>query len=473
MEGRGRSGPAPLAKDKQEQLDDSLEAVEWSQQQLGPRKLVRGKWRLKGSAQALLPPWTFLTQTEGWAFCWKSREPGADLWLGWDILLLLSATEMASLQEGVHDHFIFGGQPFFAEQPSELWGEMSSSQWLLPGVLLRLGADGCDLYLCSDLDKQVELQEKAEELIKALLALNPRSASRSLALPAYERRIDIPEQAEWIESIEQAIECMRNEKLDKVVMSRSVKLEFAHNYSWTQWLEHLLDTREEAFVFGLRSPSGRVFMGRSPERLLAWNSRGFELDAIAGTRSRVGTLQQDRAAARELQDSPKEKREHRLVSEAIAEVLSGEGLTFTAGEEEKLLQLEHVQHMRSRFSGQWASLDEARGFRLLQRLHPTPAVGGVPRPTALDFLRRHEAFERGWFAGYIGFIAGAAGEFAIGIRSALCFQKQLHVFAGAGIVEASEPLAEWRETEQKMQNFLGLLPARSRPKVCDAAAESF
>src|SRR5690606_13237925 len=94
---------------------------------------------------------------------------------------------------------------------------------------------------------------------------------------------------------------------------------------------------------------------------------------------------------------------------------------------------------------------------LLRGLHPTPAVGGVPRDRAMAFIASRENFDRGWYAGPVGWISSDAAEFAVAIRSGIVDGDTLALYSGAGIVEGSEPAAEWGEIEQKMSNFLGVL----------------
>jgi menaquinone-specific isochorismate synthase len=203
-------------------------------------------------------------------------------------------------------------------------------------------------------------------------------------------------------------------------------------------------------------------MGRSPERLLAWQNRRFQLDAIAGTRRRSRSASGDQAFSDDMQQSPKEQNEHRLVRQAISELLDAEGASHAAVEDQAIIRLQHVQHMRTRIHGEMPP--GRRPAELLPLLHPTPAVGGFPREPALDFMLGEEGYDRGWFAGGIGVFQGSQGDVAIGIRSALVDGHDLWIYAGAGIVPGSDADAEWQEIEAKMQNFLGLLQAKDASK---------
>jgi len=97
---------------------------------------------------------------------------------------------------------------------------------------------------------------------------------------------------------------------------------------------------------------------------------------------------------------------------------------------------------------------------IVQALHPTPAVGGVPGAAALKFIRAAEGFERGWYAAPLGWVNAAGdGDFAVAIRSGLFDENGATLFGGAGIVADSEPQKEWDETGLKMRFLLDALQA--------------
>ena len=90
---------------------------------------------------------------------------------------------------------------------------------------------------------------------------------------------------------------------------------------------------------------------------------------------------------------------------------------------------------------------------ILAALHPTPAVAGTPTQRAQDLIRRLEDYDRGWYAGPIGWLGADGAEFAVGIRSCLIEGTELTAFAGAGIVAGSTPEGEWRETAAKLCGY--------------------
>jgi menaquinone-specific isochorismate synthase len=98
---------------------------------------------------------------------------------------------------------------------------------------------------------------------------------------------------------------------------------------------------------------------------------------------------------------------------------------------------------------------------LVQRLHPTPAVGGYPRAGALRFIRDREGLDRGWYAGPVGWLDRRGdGEFAVALRSALVRGAEAMLFAGSGIVAQSRASDEYVETCLKLRPMLNALGAR-------------
>ena len=109
----------------------------------------------------------------------------------------------------------------------------------------------------------------------------------------------------------------------------------------------------------------------------------------------------------------------------------------------EILTLANGHHLITKFQGQLK--DGINDEDILQFLHPTPALGGVPRDQAMDIIRKLEGFSRGWYGSPIGYVGLDWAEFVVGIRSGLARGKNLSVFAGAGIVQGSQAKPEWEE----------------------------
>ena len=126
-------------------------------------------------------------------------------------------------------------------------------------------------------------------------------------------------------------------------------------------------------------------------------------------------------------------------------------------ERPSVLRLRNCHHLRTGIAG-LLNEDEVDAT-LLAALHPTPAVGGTPRDAALEWIAAREPFDRGIFAGPVGWVGYDAAEFCVGIRSGLVSGDEIAVYSGAGIVKGSDPMEEWDELEHKMAPFRHALGA--------------
>ena len=412
---------------------------------IGNQQCHRLKVKLAQSFKAV----HLLEDARDWAFVWRGRDDGF-LTLALDALTVISEADRLKIGRDSTLQW-FGGQTFYAEG-AENWGDLRHGLWFLPAITWKLADDQSILIiqsLSTEKDARSSMKARFLAVLEAAFAGSDRPAPPS---PKMMDRTDIPGQEGWRSSLEAAKKGFRDGLFSKVVLSRSSTLKLDRSDTWLFWLSRLLEYTEESYIFAIKSPDGHCFLGRSPERLLAWKEGVFQVDAIAGTRRRGISHDSDQSASRELQLSGKDLIEHRFVSQYVARLLKNLNLHFEKIDDEKLLQLTHVQHLRTRFQGQLTQHCDA--FELLRCLHPTPAVGGLPTAESMDFIRDHEASERGWYAGYIGWCSHGSGECAIGIRSALVYRDSIRVFAGAGIVADSDIDDEWDETEWKMQNFL-------------------
>ena len=197
-----------------------------------------------------------------------------------------------------------------------------------------------------------------------------------------------------------------------------------------------------------------AFISSSPERLYFRNQNVLETEAIAGTRPRGQNQETDKHFKSELQHSDKELREHDYVAMGIEQCLRplSESLTISNRE---VLQLPRMQHLCRRFKA--LLKNGISDTHLLGALHPTAAVGTFPTRDAAKLLAVFEPIDRGWYAGPVGWVGRDAAEFAVAIRSGLVHGEKLMLYAGAGVLEGSTPMAEWNEIEIKLGNFIKAL----------------
>ncbi|WEL16982.1 Menaquinone-specific isochorismate synthase [Halorhabdus sp. SVX81] len=275
--------------------------------------------------------------------------------------------------------------------------------------------------------------------------------------PGIAARSQIPERGAWTEQVDAAVERIDRGDLRKVVLAGAQTVDLAGSLSVPAALDRLSETYPDCyrFAFAPEQAGAGTFFGATPERLLRRDGPRVQTAALAGSIGRGDTGAEDEWLAEELTDSPKDSHEHALVVEAIREQLDGFAETVTTGER-TIRQLATVQHLQTPIE---AILDtEVHVLSLVEALHPTPAVGGLPPDDALAAIQEAEAFDRGWYAAPIGwFDAAGDGEFAVGIRSALTRERRATLFAGAGIVADSDPDAEWDEIQLKYRPILDAL----------------
>jgi isochorismate synthase len=216
------------------------------------------------------------------------------------------------------------------------------------------------------------------------------------------------------------------------------------------------------------TPDG-TFFGASPELLVARHETRVTCHPLAGTVARGTTARNDADAQGRLAGSDKERAEHRYVVDDIAGMLAPFCDELTVPTTPSLVTFRSVAHLGTRIVGRLgAPLPTV--LELLDRLHPTPAVGGWPRPEALAAIAAGEASDRGYWAGPVGWAdARGDGEWMIGIRSALLNADDatpgrtvLGLRAGSGIVAGSDPASEAEETNVKLATVLEtVLPGAS------------
>lgn len=194
-----------------------------------------------------------------------------------------------------------------------------------------------------------------------------------------------------------------------------------------------------------------AFFGASPERLVSMWEGVLETDALAGSARRGVDAADDAMLGELLLGSFKDGYEHRLVIEFIQGELVKLGLVGEMGIP-VLMRLPNIQHLHTPIVAKL--IGNVHVLDVVGRLHPTPAVAGVPRAIACALIRRFEGFDRGRFAGPIGWVdLKGNGEFAVGIRSGIWRDGWVRVFGGAGIVAGSEAEREWAEVLMKVEGL--------------------
>lgn len=259
---------------------------------------------------------------------------------------------------------------------------------------------------------------------------------------------------QYVHMVSAAIEQISAGALDKVVCARSVRL---GGSAEVVALLHQLRSRYPGCAVFAVAEGDQVFCGASPEVLLARTGDRVVTAAVAGTRPRGGDDAEDTALAAALLTDPKERAEHGFVLDEIRHTLGAAGVALDPTGATEVVQLRHVQHLRTPVTGRVAP-GGAGLIELVGRLHPTPAVAGTPTAEARSFLSEWESFDRGWYAAPLGWVDGSGdGEFRVALRCGLIDPGGVSLFAGAGVVQASDPGRELDETTTKLRALTGAL----------------
>lgn len=360
-----------------------------------------------------------------------------------------SRSLLASMPDGVG---YFGGSAFGSGPLNGEWQGFPRAWFMLPRFELRTSSlDStliCNLVLPRD-------RRQLQPILGEIERLRMPALETKHALPDLVTRIDAPERPQWIDLVTRTLALMQGPKLDKVVLARKSSFEFSDPVDPYLLLERLEAATPGCFHFLLGLPESGTFLGASPERLFRRVGRRLDSEAVAGTRPRGENVLDDRRLRDELLLSEKERREHRYVERCIRENLEPLCGELKVDAQASEMALARGRHLYSRIQG--VLQPGVTDFDLLDSLHPTPAVGGYPTAPALDVLREFEPFERGWYAGPIGWMRRDASEFAVGIRAGLVRGAALSLYSGAGIVPGSEPESEWNEIEHKIGDFTNVL----------------
>lgn len=267
------------------------------------------------------------------------------------------------------------------------------------------------------------------------------------------QRRDLPEEGLFKRAVASAVSAFRSGELEKAVLSRLLELEFDKPPQPAAVFNRLQQLNPEAFHFSLPLPCGGELIGASPELLLLKRGNRFLSNPLAGSARREVDAAADARTAELLLASVKDRHEHRLVIEQMRRQLAPLCRLLQVPAEPELLQTARLWHLSSRIEGELQTPLSA--LELACQLHPTPALCGYPAERARQLIDELEPFDRGLFGGIVGWADDQGnGEWVVVIRCGIISGRQVRLFAGAGLVEASCADAEWAETGVKLGTML-------------------
>lgn len=262
--------------------------------------------------------------------------------------------------------------------------------------------------------------------------------------------------SDWYLQVDKARKMISSGDFQKIVLARDLEFHSEHPIHVTCTLHHLREHFPGCTIFMIRAENGPVFLGATPERLIALQQNRILTEGLAGSISRGESATEDAALSHTLMESSKDREEHEIVVRDIHNNLSSYSSGVEYPEKPGIKKLSNVQHLYTPITARVnrnATIHDLAGL-----LHPTPAVGGYPRTSAIPHINEIETINRGWYAGPVGWYnLRGSGEFAVAIRSALVHNHRGRLFAGCGIVADSDPDKEWAEAELKLKPVLNAL----------------
>lgn len=352
---------------------------------------------------------------------------------------------------------LFGGFSFDPKSTKNLeWNKFPSAYFVVPSFQL-ISKDG-QTSISINL---ITLKENAVDEFEALRIERDRlihvAQMNEFGVPDKPVLASLEEvnKEQYMDAVQEVTAQIQNGEAEKVVIARSVQLNFEEEVSSTAAMYHISNEQQESYHFGLQN-GRQLFFGATPERLIEIADGRAYSACVAGSSKRGKTVEADQALGEALLADNKNREEHQYVVHMISKVFEAFGTDIKMPNGPKLMKIRDIQHL---FTPIEANVEEHIDiFRFVEALHPTPALGGLPTNKSMEIIRDEERMDRGYYAAPIGWTDTAGnGEFAVAIRSALLDKKRAHLYAGGGIVADSEVEKEYEETWVKFRPVLRAL----------------
>jgi isochorismate synthase len=291
----------------------------------------------------------------------------------------------------------------------------------------------------------------SENHIEVIYSIDPHLVDKitiAEEIPQLQKAPETIHDDQYQQKVADAIKQIENGHLKKVIIARQKRLEIEETNPGVIF-NKLSNGFKNSFRSLLYSPDYGMWVGASPEILVSVDeNKRFKTVALAGTQKLSEKLSLQEAVWKQ-----KEIEEQALVSRYIINCFKTLRMRNFEEEGPKTIVAGDLLHLKTVFQADTQN-DEVKNLasNMLQLLHPTSAIGGMPRQEAIDYINQHEGFDRQLFAGYFGPVhVQNRTDLYVNIRCARLYQNQAVLFAGAGITSDSVPEKELQETEIKMQ----------------------
>lgn len=293
-------------------------------------------------------------------------------------------------------------------------------------------------FICNSFDNTELIEFNDDEVVE--IEMNE--------LPNFE--LQLPESNEneaisydnYLKLIQKTVQELQSDSpTKKIVISRINSLTETH-INLAETFKNLHQHYPNAYVYLRYDAKEGCWIGASPELLLKENNQLIQTVSLAGTK------------AKEDEWTEKEYHEQQVVTDYITSTLSPY-TSYVDVDGPFSVNAGFFEHLKSFISAQLK--DKSDLYNVLKALHPTPAVGGMPKDLSRDFILQNEGYNRTFYAGFMGFQNETESEYFVNLRCAKIFSNKVNLYVGGGIMPDSIPENEWRETELKSKTIGELL----------------
>lgn len=348
----------------------------------------------------------------------------------------------------------FGGMSFDPKkEQTKLWDKFAPIHLIIANYTIIKSKNEYFLTIT----KRIKPDEDAEVVFEKVQHAKERILNETIQLPKPPiiKSQAVIESEQWLEKVRLAIQAIKQEQANKIVMARELRLRFEKQAEISPVLQELLTIHKGSYIFAF-TQGDDCFVGATPERLIQVRRRELLSTCLAGTAPRGKTEAIDQEMVDYLLRDDKNLTEHLYVVQMIRHRLEKYCENLDIPKKPIVHTLKDLHHLYTPVSAQMK--DGVSVFDIIKSLHPTPALGGAPKETALTFIREHEPLDRGWYGAPIGWLDHQEnGEFAVAIRSSLFQGDKASLFAGCGVMGDSDPQVEYEETMIKFLPMLSVL----------------
>lgn len=251
---------------------------------------------------------------------------------------------------------------------------------------------------------------------------------------------------EYLMAVSNAVHSIKKELFHKVVLSKTQHLHKPEGFSEAELFQKLCTCYPHAYVYFVSINNVCCWIGATPEPLLTTQNNTMQTVSLAGTQ-----IAQDLPIEKHSW-SNKELDEQAIVTQFIEQTLKENQIITYHKSDTHNYKAANLIHLKTSFSFPFSK--QISISKLVNALHPTPSVGGLPRENAINFILNNEHYNRSFYSGFLGTIDHNLNvQLYVNLRCMQIFKSTIQLYSGAGITRDSVPENEWTETENKLQTL--------------------